>query len=135
MNSLRTQADRLQYVMKRLLHNSMQKTDGLARRLISPSAYIERERNKLHTVATRLVHISNNLLVTSRYEIAHWNIRLKSQLPDIKPLQSRLVNAKQQLSKAMTVRLAHHHQTLSSLSSQLELLSPERTLERGYRCV
>ncbi len=132
MNSLRTQADRLQYVMKRLLQNSMQKTDGLARRLISPSAYIERERNKLHTVATRLVHISNNLLVTSRYEIAHWNIRLKSQLPDIKPLQSRLVNAKQQLSKAMTVRLAHHHQTLSSLSSQLELLSPERTLERGY---
>lgn len=132
MNFLRTQTGKLQYVMKRLLQNSMQKTDGLARRLISPSVYIERERIKLHAVAARLFHISNNRLVKSRYDITHLNTRLKSPLPDITQQRNKLADTKNQLSKAIIVRLGHHRQTLSSLSSQLKLLNPERTLERGY---
>ena len=32
----------------------------------------------------------------------------------------------------MTVQLAGHRQNVLSLSAQLELLNPQRTLERGY---
>ena len=35
----------------------------------------------------------------------------------------------------MTVQLAQRRQTLSALASQLELLNPQRTLERGYAMV
>jgi exodeoxyribonuclease VII large subunit len=35
----------------------------------------------------------------------------------------------------MNVELARQRQALSALSSQLELLNPQRTLERGYAMV
>ena len=132
MDLLGMHAEKMQYAMKRLLHNSMQKTDGLARRLISPSAYIERERIKLHSTAAGLARVSNNLLVRSRYEIAHWNTRIRAQLPDVAQWQDRLSNTGNKLTRAMAAQFERCRQTVSSLASQLELLNPERTLERGY---
>lgn len=129
---LGSHAEKMQYAMKRLLNNSMQKTDGLARRLISPSAYIERERIKLHSTTARLARVSDNLLVKSRYETAHWNTRIRAQLPDVAQWQDMLSNTGNKLARAMAAQFERRQQTVSSLASQLELLNPERTLERGY---
>lgn len=129
---LESQAGRMQYTTKRLLQHLMQKTDGFARRLISPAAYIERERIKLHALSEKLAHISKRQLAESRHKADHWAIRLRTRLPDMAPWQTRLSGTRTQLTRAMALQLEKHRRSLSSLASQLELLSPERTLERGY---
>ena len=132
MDALGIYAGKLHYLMKRLLQNSMQIADGLAKRLISPATYIERERIKLKALAARLTHVSSNLLVSSRYELSHIHTRLKARLPDTIQLRANLKNRTEQLSKEMDTLLTHQRQAMFLLDSQLALLSPERTLERGY---
>lgn len=132
---LESQAGKMQYTIKRLLQHLMQKTDGFARQLISPTAYIERERIKLHSLSEKLAYISNNQLTKAWHAIEQWAIRLKTRLPDTIPLQTRLSDIKVQLTRAITLQLEQQQQSLSSLTSQLELLSPERTLERGYAII
>ena len=132
MDAIGIHAGKLQYIIKRLLHNAMQTADNLAKRLISPATYTERERIKLNALTARLKHVSSNLLVASRYELSHLNTCLKSRLPDTVQLRTDLANQSKQLSQGMSSLLAHRRQSTFLLDSQLELLSPERTLERGY---
>ncbi|MCZ4053441.1 exodeoxyribonuclease VII large subunit [Oxalobacter sp. OxGP1] len=132
MEWLSTQAGKLKYAMKRRLEKTMQETDSFSRRLISPSTYITSERLKSQTLATRLAHTGTNTLAAWRHELANMRTRLKAQLPDTVPLHTRLSHLQDLLARTMAAQLTNHRKNIQSLSAQLELLSPQRTLERGY---
>ena len=132
MDHLETLASHLQIAMKRLLRNAQQDTDLSARRLISPAAYIEREKIRLQSLAVKLTHTNESILATSRYQLSHLDTRLKAQLPDTRHYRSMLESGLRQMKSGIDVLIRQRKQELSSLASQLELLSTKRTLERGY---
>lgn len=132
MEWLDTQAGKLRYAMKRHLEKSMQEADSLSRRLISPSAYITRERLKCQTLATRLSHTGTDTLAAWRHELANMRTRIKAQLPDTLPLRALVSHQRNLLERMIASQLNDNRKNIQSLSAQLELLSPKRTLERGY---
>ena len=132
MEWLTTQAGKLRYTMKRHLEKAMQEADSLSRRLISPSAYIARERLKCQTLTTRLSHTGTSTLAARQHELANMRTLLKTKLPDTVPLHTHLSHLQDLLTQTMSAQLTNHRKNIQSLSAQLELLSPQRTLERGY---
>lgn len=92
LSVLETYTNDLTRALQRRLTDAMQRLDWLAQRLISPSAYLERERLQLQSRRTRLQHA--------------WQMNITQ------------------------TRLALHAQ-----AAQLEVLNPQRTLERGYAIV
>ncbi len=132
MGQLGTYASKMQYAMKRRLQHVMQQTDSLAKRMIRPSVYIERERIKLHAAITRFEQMRHRLFVQSRYDITHWQTRLIAQRPDVSSLQNRLANMTGFLTRTMTMQLKHRKQLVISLAKQLDMLNPKQILERGY---
>ena len=58
--------------------------------------------------------------------------RLKSQLPDTRLQRADLSQLHRRLSSAHSTHTAQLRQQLMGLASQLNLLAPQRTLERGY---
>lgn len=135
MDDLETLADDLQMAMKRLLRNASQNNDLLARRLISPSSYIEREKIRLQSLAAKLTHTNDTILASSYYQLSHLGTRLKAQLPDTESYRSQLETCSRQMKTAMDHLAKQGKQEISSLAQQLELLSTKRTLERGYAII
>jgi exodeoxyribonuclease VII large subunit len=133
--TLEAHADDITRAMRRRLSDTSQTLDWMARRLVSPVSYIARERLKLQGLKTRLGHATRMPLEQSRYALRHLQTRLAARLPDTAPLRVRVMEYSRRLSGTMHVELAQQRQALSALSSQLELLNPQRTLERGYAMV
>lgn len=121
--------------MQRTLSDAGQSLDWLSRRLISPAAYIARGRLKLQTLSTRLTHASRTPVDAARYSMLHLQTRLKAQLPDTAPQRALLAAQSRSIAMHMDTRLARQRHALASLTAQLELLNPQRTLERGYAIV
>ncbi len=132
MDNLEALASHLQMAMKRLLRNASQDTDLLARRLTSPTAYIEREKIRLQSLVVKLTHTNDTILASSHYQLSHLGTRLKAQLPDTRHYRSQLETALHQMKSGIDSLIKQRKQEIASLASQLELLSTKRTLERGY---
>ena len=135
IDHLETLSGHLQMAMKRHLRNAQQDTDLLARRLISPAAYIEREKIHLQSLAAKLTHTSDTIVSSSRYQLSHLGTRLKAQLPDIRHYRSLLETGWRHMKSGMGSLVKQRKQEICSLASQLELLSTKRTLERGYAII
>lgn len=132
---VRLQADNLRYAMERAMAARRQATDMAARRLVSPAAYIRREKIRLHALATRLSHAGKRIMADNRHQLAHWQTRLKGKWPDTAPCHTRLETIERQLATALKSRLLTCRQHIAAIKAQLELLSPRRTLERGYAII
>lgn len=135
MDNLETLTEHLQMAMKRLLRNASQDTDLMARRLISPTAYIEREKIRLQSLAAKLTHTHDTILASSHYQLNHLGTRLKAQLPDTRHYRSILESAMRQMKTGIDMLLKQRKQEIASLAQQLELLGTKRTLERGYAII
>jgi len=135
LDVLKTHALNLERALRRKLSDSAQGLDWLSRRLISPRAYIAREKLKLQTLTTRLSHAGRTPVSATRSLLSDMRVRLKAQLPDMAPRRSLLAAQGRCIAMHMSSRLVQQRQALSSLSAQLELLNPQRTLERGYAIV
>ena len=103
-------AGQMMRLMDRQLQQAMLHTDMLSRRLVSPTAYIQRERLRLKALA----------------------VRLSSRQPDIRTMGYQLGSRTERLVSAMRNALSGRQQKVVSLSAQLELLNPQRILDRGY---
>ena len=110
MDALSTVAGQMARLMDRQLQQAMLHTDMLSRRLVSPAAYIQRERLRLKALA----------------------VRLSSRQPDIQTMGYQLESRTGRLVSAMRNALSGRQQKVASLSAQLELLNPQRILDRGY---
>jgi exodeoxyribonuclease VII large subunit len=133
--TLATHADDLGRALHRQLTERAQTLDWLARRLVSPAAYIAHERLKLRALQSGLAHAIKTPLGQTRHAIAQLQTRLHARLPDTGSGRFRLQQDARRLTTRMTAIVNSRRQMLVALSAQLELLNPQRTLERGYAMV
>ncbi|MGZ3254195.1 MAG: exodeoxyribonuclease VII large subunit, partial [Burkholderiaceae bacterium] len=117
------------------LRNAAQTLDWLSRRLVSPSAVINHERLKLQGYQTRLTHSTRTPLTHARFALTHIQTRLLTQLPNTQSHRMKLTENARRITERAITQIAQRRQALSSLASQLELLNPQRTLERGYSII
>jgi len=133
--ALKAHADDLGYEWRRQLAERAQTLDWHARRLQNPAAAIARERLQLRALQSRLTHALRNRLGRSGFALAHLRTRIGTQLPDTAAHRLALATRRTRLAGSLRALLAQRHQVLGSLAAQLELLNPQRTLERGYAIV
>ncbi|TFV98613.1 exodeoxyribonuclease VII large subunit [Oxalobacteraceae bacterium OM1] len=133
--TVESHADDLMRAMRRRLDNVSQSLDWTSRRLVSPVAYIGRERLKLGGLQTRLAHATRTPLTQARFTLRHLQTRLAAQLPDTRNDRARLDELTRRMGVAIQRRNERRRHTMTALSGQLELLNPQRTLERGYAMV
>ncbi|MGI4848970.1 MAG: exodeoxyribonuclease VII large subunit [Janthinobacterium lividum] len=133
--SLGQLAVELRRAMRRQLGEQAQTLDWLARRLQSPAATIGYQRAALRAIEVRLGHATRMPLSQARFALNQLGTRLGGQLPDITAQRLRVASHQQRLARQMTAQTRHRRQGLAALAAQLELLNPQRTLERGYAIV
>ena len=121
--------------VRRQLGETGQTLDWLTRRLVSPATTIGHERLKLQSLQTRLMHATTIPLRQSRYTLLHLRTRLSAQLPDTRRSRILLLEQTRRLGNALTNQNKQSRVALKALNAQLELLNPQRTLERGYAIV
>lgn len=132
---LQTEADDMRRALKRQLSDSAQTLDWLSRRLISPSATIAHKQMKLQNLQARLGHATRIPLGKAQFALAHLRNRWLTQFPDTRIQRARVAEHARRLSNQMKTRNATQEQRLRALSAQLEMLNPQRTLERGYAII
>lgn len=125
----------LRRVVQRIQQQENQRLDNLSRRLISPIAYIRSERLKLLGMQRQIQHALEISRRRCFFQFEQLKQKLGQQLPDIAYHQTQLTHQWQQLQTSTQRYLAKRKQQVSSLEVQLELLSPQRTLERGYAII
>ena len=125
-------ADDLTDALRRQLDDRTQMLDWLAHRLQSPGAAIRHQQLKLSALQSRLRHATTTPLVAARFRLDKARQRLIHALPDTRMARTRLSARATQLSVAYASRFGADHNRLSALHGKLELLAPQRTLERGY---
>ena len=118
--------------MRRQLDKYAQTLDWHARRLQSPSAAIAHQKLRLTGLHSRLHHGATIPLTAARFRFAQLIRRLQHQIPDTRMQRTQLTEQCRRLSAAFTANTTAQHQQLLALQMQLELLAPQRTLERGY---
>ena len=133
--ALKGHAEDLNYEWRRQLAERTQTLDWYARRLQNPSAAIARERQQLQALQARLTRALRNRLAHSSFALAHLRTRIGSQLPDTSARRLALAGRGDRLAASLQALLAQRRHALGSLAAQLELLNPQRTLERGYAIV
>ena len=134
-NAVSALATGLSAVMERKMAARRQGVDIASRRLISPAAYVRREKIRLDGLANQLSAEKNRIIASKSHSLLHLQTRLKGRLPDTAPYHTKLLTVRRQLSTLTASRMAQLRQKTDSLKEQLELLSPERTLERGYAII
>ncbi|WP_334189615.1 exodeoxyribonuclease VII large subunit, partial [Noviherbaspirillum sp.] len=122
-------------IMKRRMMDAAQTLDWLSRRLVSPSAHIAHERMRIAGLQHRLAHATRMPLQQARFSVDNLRTRLAARLPDTTAQRARLDNIARRLDVSMATTNAQRRQALDALSVQIELLNPQRTLERGYAMV
>ncbi len=133
--SLRADAADLRRAMRRNLEGSAQDLDNCARRLQSPAAQIGHQRLKVKALATALHHAARAPLGAARFGLAQLGARLAAQRPDPAGLRLQLREQQRRAARGIGQQLAQRRHALAALAAQLELLNPQRTLERGYAIV
>lgn len=130
--TLAAHTDDLGRAITRHVAHAGQTLDWLSRRLISPSAFMHHERLKLLGYQTRLAHATRTPLTHARFQLSHSHTKLLAHLPSTKAHRLQLTEQTRRLSDRVAMHIAQRRHALSSLTAQLELLNPQRTLERGY---
>jgi exodeoxyribonuclease VII large subunit len=135
MNQLGAMSATLARAIQRRLADAAQTLDWLTRRLVSPAAYVAHERLKLQGMRLRLAHATRTPLNQARFAVSQLATRLTHQLPDTEDLRKQLGQHAGRMRFYMASSARANRHALAALSAQLELLNPQRTLERGYAIV
>lgn len=133
--ALESHASELTQAIGRQLSDAAQRLDWLSRRLVSPATYILHERLKLNVLQNRLMHATRVPLTQARFALTHLRMRCSTQSPDTTAHRKHLAENARRLKVRVTTDTAQLRQLMSSFASQLEMLNPQRTLERGYAIV
>ncbi len=125
----------LSRAMQRRLREQNQSIDWLSHRLLSPSATIRHEHLKLASLHVRLGHAVTLPVTEARHALRHLRSRLQNAVPDANALRRHLMDSQRRLDTGLAAHAARLRSRLAGLAGQLELLNPQRTLERGYAIV
>ncbi len=133
--ALYSYASELTRAFKRQLAEQGQTVDWMSRRLVSPSAQVKHQRVKLQAMQARLEHATRMPAAKARYQLQYLQTRLQNRLPDTRPARLMLSEHSRRLGNAVQLLNQRRRQLLNTQLAQLELLNPQRTLERGYAIV
>ncbi|WP_296000728.1 exodeoxyribonuclease VII large subunit [Rugamonas sp.] len=135
LSSLRADATDLRRAMRRSVTDAAQTLDAYARRLLSPAAQIRQQRLKVLALSTALVHAQRAPLGRARYALDRLGGRLAARRPDLTAVRAQLAGWQHRGALGMATQLGQRRDALAALAAQLELLNPQRTLERGYAII
>jgi exodeoxyribonuclease VII large subunit len=133
--SLRADATDLRRAMRRTLDDAAQSLDSAGLRLLSPTARIRQQRLELLALSTAMMHANRAPLNHARYTLDRLAGRLAARRPDTRAVRAHLAALQHRCSVDIHARLGRQRAALHGLAAQLELLNPQRTLERGYAIV
>jgi exodeoxyribonuclease VII large subunit len=133
--SLRADAGDLQRAMERILSEANQGLDNCSRRLLSPSAQIAHQRLKLASMAAALTHAVRAPLGRNGMALAQLQQRWARHRPDVRALREKIASEQRHLNTGLCNQVRQRRHALDALAAQLEMLNPQRTLERGYAIV
>jgi exodeoxyribonuclease VII large subunit len=123
-----------QAVQQRLNHLA-ERLDRSAERLVGSRAMLAPWREALLRKLHRLQRALLALQPGQRVRLAGLNQRLLSTLQQRRPAQLRVTALAPRLASAMAQRYTAQHTRLQSAARALELLDPQRVLDRGYALV
>ncbi|MEX3630158.1 MAG: exodeoxyribonuclease VII large subunit [Burkholderia sp.] len=132
---LRELADRQGELRRALLHGleaRAQQLDWLARRLVSPAERLARQRTHLQQLAVRLTSAGARPVRDARARFALVMLRWQRTRPDVAAVRLSVTGWSQRLGGALRHRHERASARMTSCAARLEVLSPQRTLERGY---
>jgi exodeoxyribonuclease VII large subunit len=135
MASLSGDAADLRRAMRRRLADANLALDMLARRVQSPAAQIGHQRLRLVALATALGHATRAPVTRHRGALAALCARWARHRPDVRALRADLLSQQRHCGASFQRQLGQRRAALAALAAQLELLNPQRTLERGYAIV
>jgi exodeoxyribonuclease VII large subunit len=135
VGSLKADATDLRRAMRRSLSEANLSLDNLSRRLLSPAAQIGQQRLKLLACATALGHAVRAPVNRHAFALAQLRARWSQHRPDVRALRAELASQQRHCATSMANQLQQRRDALGALAAQLELLNPQRTLERGYAIV
>ena len=135
LSSLSADADDLRRAMARILSDASQGLDKLSGRLLSPSSQIAHQRLKLLGMASSLTHALRGPLNRQGVVLAQLQQRWARHRPDSRAMRTQLASEQRHLVASMAGQLRARREAMGALAAQLELLNPQRTLERGYAIV
>ena len=135
LGSLRADVTDLRRAMRRALGDAAQTLDNYQRRLLSPTARIGQQRLQLQALSTALQHATRGPLHQARFNVDRLAGRLAARRPDPSAARAQLSALQHRSDLSMRALLAQRREALAGLSAQLEMLNPQRTLERGYAIV
>ncbi|WP_179401532.1 exodeoxyribonuclease VII large subunit [Burkholderia guangdongensis] len=118
--------------MRRGLESRAQQLDWLARRLVSPAERLERQRTHLAQLAVRLASAAGRPVRDARARFALAQLRWQRARPDPSHARRALDGLSQRLALALQRRHEREAARVAGCAARLEVLSPQRTLERGY---
>jgi exodeoxyribonuclease VII large subunit len=135
IGSLEADATDLRRAMRRTLSEASQGLDNLSRRLQSPSSQIANQRYRVATLAAALTHAVRTPVNRHGMQLAQLQQRWSRHRPDLRALQARIASEQRHLGASFASQLTARRHALAGLAAQLEMLNPQRTLERGYAIV
>jgi exodeoxyribonuclease VII large subunit len=133
--SLQADAGDLQRAVSRVLSEANQTLDNYSRRLLNPSAQIAHQRLKLVSMSAALTHAVRAPAGRHGVALAQLQQRLARHRPDMRAVREKLASEQRHLTASICNQVKQRRDALGALAAQLELLNPQRTLERGYAIV
>ncbi len=130
--NLALQARELSHALRRQLGDHAQTLDWHASRLQSPAAAIRQQRLRMDSLQLRLRHAIEAPLAAARFGLAQGRSRLQHALPDTGARRTHLLARATRLATLVDSQVTGSRHRTDTLQTQLELLAPQRTLERGY---
>jgi exodeoxyribonuclease VII large subunit len=125
-------AEDLTQALRRQLNEQAQTLDWTARRLHSPAAAINHQKLRLAATHNRLLHATVTPLTAARHRLEHLQRRLQNRMPETRLQHAALAEQSRRLAAAFHLKNVHCRQNLTALQARLDVLDPQRTLERGY---
>ncbi|BCF96099.1 exodeoxyribonuclease 7 large subunit [Paraburkholderia sp. PGU19] len=116
----------------RMMERRAQQLDWLARRLVSPAERLARQRTHLQQLSVRLASAGARPVRDARARFALVQMRWQRWRPDLSLQRSQVNGLAERLERALLRQHERHIARVETLAARLEVLSPQRTLERGY---
>ncbi|AJZ58294.1 exodeoxyribonuclease VII, large subunit [Paraburkholderia fungorum] len=119
----------------RMMERRAQQLDWLARRLVSPAERLARQCTHLQQLSVRLASAGARPVRDARARFSLLQMRWQRWRPDLAAHQAKLGSLSQRLDAALLRQHERQSARIDTLAARLEVLSPKRTLERGYAAV
>ncbi|GAB7521180.1 exodeoxyribonuclease VII large subunit [Paraburkholderia sp. 2C] len=116
----------------RMMERRAQQLDWLARRLVSPAERLARQHTHLRQLSVRLASAGARPVRDARARFALLRMRWQRWCPDVAVHRSALGRLDERLRSAFARRHERDTAHIAALAARLEVLSPQRTFERGY---